>query len=121
MTVPATLDWPPGLPARNHCHDRRTRLQPRHSRRLKLQTRTPNNHTVTPIAHYVVNASIRFLLVYNFTSQQIESAVSDITRALQAERIHALPSTVLPLEDIAAAHNLVEKAAFGRVLLDIRG
>ncbi len=120
MTVPATLDWPPGLPVRNHYHDRRTRLQPRHGR-LKLQTRTPNNHAVTPIAHYVVNASIRFLLVYNFASQQIESAVSDITRALQAERIHALPSTVLPLEDIAAAHNLVDKAAFGRVLLDIRG
>ncbi len=68
-----------------------------------------------------LNGSIRFLLVYNFTSQQIESAVSDITRALEAGRIHALPTTVLPLEDIAAAHDLVEQGIFGRVLLDVRG
>lgn len=67
-----------------------------------------------------LNGSIHFLLVYNFTARQIESAVSAITRALEAGRIHALPTTVLPLEDIAAAHDLVEQGTFGRVLVDVR-
>ena len=42
------------------------------------------------------NATIRFLLVFNFTPQQIDSAISDITRALVSGSIRPLPTKVLP-------------------------
>jgi NADPH2:quinone reductase len=67
-----------------------------------------------------VNATIRFLLVYNFTPHRIDAAISDITWALEEGRIQPLPTTILPLEAVAAAHGMVERGIFGRVLLDVR-
>ena len=67
-----------------------------------------------------LNARIRFLLVYNVTSEQIRSATDDITIALESDRFEALPTTVLPLSDVVRAHELVEAGTLGRVLLDVR-
>lgn len=77
---------------------------------------------VVPVrALMTLNATIRFLLVYNFTADQVAAAVADISRALALGRIEPLPATVLPLDQVAAAHELVEAGTFGRVLLDPRG
>lgn len=83
---------------------------------------TESQDPAVPVrALMTLNATIRFLLVYNFTRQQIDAAVADITRALHLGRIEPLPVTMLPLDEIAAAHEQVESGAFGRVLLDVRG
>lgn len=76
---------------------------------------------VLPVrALMTLNTTIRFLLVYNFTPEQIGAAISDITRALEDGRIQPLPTTILPLDEVVAAHEIVERGTFGRVLLDVR-
>ena len=77
---------------------------------------------VLPVrALMTANATIRFLLVYNFAPHRVEAAISDITEALKEGRIQPLPTTILPLEAVAEAHAMVERGIFGRVLLDVRG
>ena len=77
---------------------------------------------VLPVrALMTANATIRFLLVYNFAPHRVEAAISDITEALKEGRIQPLPTTILPLESVAEAHAMVERGIFGRVLLDVRG
>lgn len=66
-----------------------------------------------------LNARVNFMLVYTLSESRIRAAVDDITEALARGHITALPTTVLPLTDIVAAHDLVESGAFGRVLLDV--
>jgi NADPH2:quinone reductase len=67
----------------------------------------------------VANAALRFVLVYNLSTEMISQAVTGITRALQAGALTPLPEHHFPLREIAAAHEAVERGAVGKVLVDI--
>jgi NADPH:quinone reductase len=65
------------------------------------------------------NVTLRFVLLYGVPAEALDQAVADITRALQAGALTALPITRFPLEQIAAAHQAVERGAVGKVVVEI--
>src|SRR5262245_42952911 len=65
------------------------------------------------------NIVVRFILVYEMTSAEIQNAVAAITKMLSEGRlVHNLALT-FPLEEIIAAHEAVERGAGGKVVLRI--
>ena len=65
------------------------------------------------------NVTLRFVLVYNFTNDQITAAVDGVSRALDAGALTPLPETHFSLEQIADAHAAVEAGITGKVIVDI--
>jgi NADPH2:quinone reductase len=65
------------------------------------------------------NSSMRFVLLYGVPRAALEEAAADITRALSAGALSALPVLRFPLEDCARAQDAVEAGAVGKVLLEI--
>jgi NADPH:quinone reductase len=47
----------------------------------------------------------------------LDQAVADITSAIEAGALTALPITRFPLDEIAAAHDAVEGGAVGKVVV----
>jgi NADPH2:quinone reductase len=79
----------------------------------------PDKPIVVPRALMVKNASVRFVLVYTMPEPSKRQAVADITAALTAGALSALPAVRFPLEQIEAAHEAVLEHAVGKVLIDI--
>jgi NADPH2:quinone reductase len=79
----------------------------------------PDVPFVAPRTMMVKNSGIRWVLVYTMGEAAIAAAVADITRALEAGALTALPAIRFPLEEIAAAHDAVRDGAVGKVLVDI--
>ena len=67
----------------------------------------------------VKNCGIRWILVYTMGEQAIADAVAEITRALEAGALTALPAVRFPLEEISLAHEAVREGALGKVLVEI--
>lgn len=67
----------------------------------------------------VLNAEVRFVLVYTMPEAAKRDAVAAITSALGAGHLTTLPLTRFPLEAIASAHDAVEGGAVGKVLVDV--
>jgi NADPH2:quinone reductase len=67
----------------------------------------------------VLNAVLRFVLVYTMPADAKRAAVEAITAALGDGALSALPATRFPLTEIAAAHDAVEAGAVGKVLVDL--
>ncbi len=65
------------------------------------------------------NATLRFVHVYGLSREQLDGAVADLTEALEAGALTALPTEGFPLNRIADAHDLVEHGVTGKVLLEI--
>ena len=72
-----------------------------------------------PRALMVLNASVRFVLVYTIADAARRAAVADITRALEDGALTPLPFHRFPLREIAGAHAAVEGGIVGKVLVDI--
>ncbi|MGZ6734531.1 MAG: NADPH:quinone reductase [Nocardioides sp.] len=75
-------------------------------------------------ATFSLNLRYQFVLLYGVASDLLAAAVEDITAAVAAGALgvgesHGLPLTHLPLDQAAAAHDAVEAAAVGKVLLDV--
>jgi len=66
------------------------------------------------------NASLRFVHVYGAEHDRLASAIRDVSAALADGALAPVATTVLPLERIAEAHELVEAGTFGRVLVELR-
>ena len=79
----------------------------------------PDKPVVPPRSLMVKNGGIRFVLVYTMGDAAVAEAVADITRALGAGALTALPAVLFPLDQIAAAHDAVREHALGKVLVDI--
>ncbi|MGH2852090.1 MAG: NADPH:quinone reductase [Solirubrobacteraceae bacterium] len=79
----------------------------------------PDKPIAVPRALMVGNNGVRFVLVYTMGDAAQAQAVEDITRALRAGAMTALPSVRFPLEQIDAAHDAVSAHALGRVLIDV--
>jgi NADPH2:quinone reductase len=65
------------------------------------------------------NLTLRFVLVYDIPGEALERAVAGVSEALAAGDLTELPARRFPLDDIAAAHEAVERNAVGKVLVDI--
>jgi NADPH2:quinone reductase len=63
------------------------------------------------------NVSLRFMLLYTVPAAAQDQAAADITRALAAGALSALPVTRFPLDQIAAAQQAVQDGAVGKVLV----
>jgi NADPH2:quinone reductase len=75
---------------------------------------------VLPVrACMTANVTLRFILLYGVPPVALRQAVTDITAALAEQALSELPTHHFPLEEIAAAHEAVEKRAVGKVLVDL--
>jgi NADPH:quinone reductase len=73
---------------------------------------------VLPVrACMTANVTIKFVLLYGVPAAALERAAADITAALAAGDLTALPVHKFPLDDIAAAHEAAEGGAVGKVIL----
>ncbi len=90
---------------------------PRHAhRRLCRRADRP----VLPVRKCMTaNVMLRFVLLYGLPAEALDQAAADITTALQAGALTALPIIRFPLEQIAAAHEAVEHGAVGKVVIEI--
>lgn len=69
----------------------------------------------------LLNAALRFVLVYTMPAQAKAAAVGDIAAAVAEGALTPLPVTRFPLAEIAAAHDAVRAGAVGKVLVDVPG
>ena len=67
----------------------------------------------------MANLVLRFVLVYTMPRDALRQAVGDVSEALGAGALTTLPLHRFALERIAAAHDAVEAAAVGKVLVDV--
>ncbi len=65
------------------------------------------------------NITLRFVMVYGFTPAMIAAAIDEITRGLADGDLNPLPVIRFSLNQIAAAHDAVEKRSTGKVLIDL--
>lgn len=65
------------------------------------------------------NLTLRFVLLYALPAEAMDQAVTDVSAALAAGALTALPITRFPLDQIVAAQEGVEAGAVGKVLLEI--
>jgi NADPH2:quinone reductase len=63
------------------------------------------------------NVTLQFVLLYNFTAQQLESAIAAITSALEGGHLTAMPEITFPLEQTAQALEAVKAGAPAKVLV----
>jgi NADPH2:quinone reductase len=64
------------------------------------------------------NAILRFVLIYTVPEAALRQAVADVTAALAAGALTELPAHRFPLDQIAAAHDAVERGAVGKVFVE---
>jgi NADPH2:quinone reductase len=66
------------------------------------------------------NINIRFILVYEMTAEELDTAIAGISKMLaEGKLVHNIAQT-LPLDRIVAAHETVENgAAIGKVVVTI--
>jgi NADPH2:quinone reductase len=60
---------------------------------------------------------LRFVLLYGVPAEALDQAAADITAALAAGDLTALPVHKFPLSDIAAAHEAAERGMTGKVVV----
>jgi NADPH:quinone reductase len=65
------------------------------------------------------NVVLRFVLVYTMPAQAVRVAVSDVSDALAAGALIELPAHHFALDDVAGAHDAVERGALGKVFVDV--
>ncbi len=73
-----------------------------------------------PVARLMfANVVLRFVLVYTMPRDALRAAVDFVGEALRGGALTTLPLHRFPLERVADAHQAVERAAVGKVLIDI--
>ena len=80
---------------------------------------TPPDPVLPVRACMSANVTLRFVLLYTVPEPAVDQAVADITDALRAGALTPLPVHRFRLDDIAAAHEAVEKGVTGKVLMMI--
>jgi NADPH2:quinone reductase len=65
------------------------------------------------------NTTLRFVLVYTMPVEALRRAVHDVSAALREGVLTTLPIRRYPLEDVAEAHDAVERGAVGKVVVEI--
>ncbi len=63
------------------------------------------------------NVTLRFVLLYGIPAPALDRAADDITSAIEAGALTALPITRFPLDHVAAAQDAVETGVIGKVVV----
>jgi NADPH2:quinone reductase len=63
------------------------------------------------------NVILRFMLLYGVPETELEQAAADVTAALAAGELTALPVHKYPLEHIADAHDAAEAGVIGKIIV----
>ena len=80
----------------------------------------PTGDPMLPVRRLMTeNVTLHFILVYNFTQEQIDAAVAGVSAALAAGALTPSPETHFTLDQIAEAHEAVEAGVTGKVIVDI--
>jgi NADPH:quinone reductase len=75
---------------------------------------------VLPVRRFMnANVTVRFVLLYAVPADAVDRAVADISRALDAGALTALPIIRFPLDEVVAAHEAVEAGAVGKVVVEL--
>jgi NADPH:quinone reductase len=73
---------------------------------------------VLPVRRFMTaNVTLRFVLLYSFPAAALDHATADITAAIEAGALTALPVARFPLEQVAAAQDAVAAGAVGKVVV----
>jgi NADPH2:quinone reductase len=80
---------------------------------------TAEDPTLPVRACMTANVALRFVLLYGVPRASLERAAADITGALSDGALSELPIHRFPLDEIVAAHEVVEAGIVGKVLIDI--
>lgn len=67
----------------------------------------------------VANARLAFVLIYGIADPDLDAAIADVSAAVEAGELPALPATRFALADTAAAHDAVQGGVLGKVLIDL--
>lgn len=92
---------------------------------IAVYTSEPPDPLPVPVRQSMTkNLRYQFVLTYTTSPQQKQHAVADVSAALSAGALrvgveHGLPVTTFALADTAAAHDAVEQATVGKVLVDV--
>lgn len=65
------------------------------------------------------NIALEFILVYTIGADAENDAVNGVSTALRGGHLHALPTHRFPLEQVADAHEAVENAVTGKVVVEL--
>jgi NADPH2:quinone reductase len=63
------------------------------------------------------NVTLEFVLLYRVPDEALDRAVADVSAAVAAGKLTALPVHRFPLDEVAAAHEAVEAGAVGKVVV----
>lgn len=82
---------------------------------------TPDTAQVSlPVGHLRrENLTVRFVGIYKLRRWMYNSAIQDITAAIEDETIRSYPRHRFSLDQIATAHEAVERGVVGKVLVDL--
>lgn len=92
---------------------------------IAVYTSESSNPLPVPVRpSMLANIGYQFIMTYTTTPEQKQSAVDDVSAALAAGVLrvgaeHGLPITTFSLEQTAAAHDAVEQATVGKVLIEV--
>jgi len=89
-----------------------------HGRAVVYGTSAPE-HLIPAGYCLTSNIDVRFILVYEMPAPLITQALADITKMLGENRLTHNIALTVPLNDIVAAHQAVEKGATGKVVVSI--
>jgi NADPH2:quinone reductase len=79
----------------------------------------PDDPTVPVRVAMTANVNLRFVLLYRVPHDVLRTAAQQVTEAVAAGALTALPVHRFPLDEVAAAHEAVESGVTGKVLVDI--
>lgn len=79
----------------------------------------PENPTVPVRAAMTANVTLRFVLLYGVPHEVLRTTAQQVTAAVGAGALTALPVHRFPLDEVAAAHEAVESGVTGKVLVDL--
>jgi len=65
----------------------------------------------------IANVSLRFVFIYTVPAADLEHAVNDVSAALRAGALSALPTHRFSLDEIVAAHEAAESGLAGKVIV----
>jgi NADPH2:quinone reductase len=85
--------------------------------RIVCYAAEPDNPVLPVRACMNANVVLRFVLLYGVPPEALRQAARDITSALAEGALTELPVIKFPLNEIAAAHEAVERGAVGKVLV----
>jgi NADPH2:quinone reductase len=98
-------------------------LKPRGA--VSIYANTGGTEVTLPVRPFMaLNARLQFILLYTVGEESLRAAAEDVAAAvadgaLEVGENHGLPLVRHPLEETAAAHDDVENAAVGKVLIDV--